>query len=384
MQDQAKLTGLRPFYVMEVTARAKQVEASGRTVMHMESGEPGAPPAPKVREAVAAALDEPQKYTHSAGQIELRRALADYYRAQHGVTVDSESIMVTMGSSSGFILAFLAAFGRGARIAVTRPGYPAYLNTLDGLGMEAVEIPVSAAAGWRLTAADIEGAYAREKFDGLLFASPANPTGAAVTREGLKEIVETCARLGVRFISDEIYHGLDYRAPSVSALEFTRDAIIINSFSKYYCMTGWRIGWMVLPEDIVQRTYMLQQNLFIAAPTLSQIAGRVALGERDYAEAQKAQYAINRHALAEGLAQFGLATASEGDGAFYAYVDFSRYTNDSLGFCMQMLDEVGVAATPGIDFDRLNGNRFVRFSYAGTRSTIDEGLNRIGDFLRRR
>ena len=267
---------------------------------------------------------------------------------------------------------------------MTRPGYPAYLNTLDGLGMEAVEIPVTAQAGWRLTAADVEAAYRREKFDGLLFASPANPTGAAVTREGLREIVETCARLGVRFISDEIYHGLDYRGPSVSALEFTRDAIVINSFSKYYCMTGWRIGWMVLPEDIAARTSMLQQNLFIAAPTLSQIAGRVALEEREYSEAQKAQYAVNRHALAAGLAQFGLAAASEGDGAFYAYVDFSRYTNDSLGFCVRMLEEVGVAATPGIDFDRLNGNRFVRFSYAGTRETIDEALNRIEGFLKGR
>ncbi len=383
MQDE-KLTGLRPFYVMEITARSQQVEASGSTVMHMESGEPGAPPAPRVREAVAAALNDPQKYTHSSGQIELRRALVDYYRAQHGVAVDTESIMVTMGSSSAFILAFLAAFGPGAKVAVTRPGYPAYLNTLDGLGMHAVEIPVTAAAGWRLTAPDIEAAYRREKFDGLLFASPANPTGAAVTREGLREIVETCARLGIRFISDEIYHGLDYRAPSVSALEFTRDAIVINSFSKYYCMTGWRIGWMVLPEDIIQRTSMLQQNLFIAAPTLSQIAGRVALGEREYSEEQKAQYAVNRHALAEGLAQFGLAAASEGDGAFYAYVDFSRYTNDSLNFCIELLEQVGVAATPGIDFDRLNGNRFVRFSYAGTRATIDEGLNRIESFLKGR
>jgi len=377
-------TGLRPFYVMEITARAKAAEAAGRSIMHMESGEPGAPPAPRVREAVAAALDLPQHYTHAAGQIELRRALTDYYRDQHRVTVDPESIVVTMGSSSGFILAFLAAFPAGAKIAVTRPGYPAYLNTLDGLGMQAVEIPVTAAAGWRLTAEDILAAWQRDKFDGLLFASPANPTGAAVTREGLREIVETCEKLGVRFISDEIYHGLDYRGPSVSALEFTDQAIVINSFSKYYCMTGWRIGWMVLPEAVNRRTNILQQNLFIAAPTLSQIAGRVALGERDYAEVQKAQYAENRHALAEGLAQFGLATASEGDGAFYAYVDFSRYTNDSLGFCIQLLDAVGVAATPGIDFDRHNGNRFVRFSYAGTRRTIDEGLNRLETFLKGR
>jgi aspartate/methionine/tyrosine aminotransferase len=379
-----KLTGLRPFYVMEITARSTLVEASGRAVSHMESGEPGAPPAPAVRAAIAAALDYPQKYTHSSGQIELRRALVDYYRAQHGVEVDAGHVMATMGSSSGFILAFLGAFGRNAKIAVTRPGYPAYLNTLDGLGMQAVEIPITAESGWRLTAADVEAAYRREQFDGLLFASPANPTGAAVTREALREIVEVCAKLGVRLISDEIYHGLDYRGPSASALEFTRDAIIINSFSKYYCMTGYRIGWMVLPEELLNRTSMLQQNLFISAPTLSQIGARVALGERTYSEEQKAQYAVNRHVLAEGLAQFGLASANEGDGAFYAYVDFSRYTNDSLAFCKQLLDEVAVAATPGIDFDRLNGHRFVRFSYAGTRATIDEALGRLEGFLRGR
>lgn len=379
-----KLTGLRPFYVMEITARSTLVEASGRTVSHMESGEPGAPPAPAVRAAIAAALDYPQKYTHSSGQIELRQALVEYYRTQHRVEVDAEHIMATMGSSSGFILAFLGAFGRNAKIAVTRPGYPAYLNTLDGLGMQAVEIPVTAESGWRLTAADVEEAYAKEKFDGLLFASPANPTGAAVTREALREIVEVCAKLGVRLISDEIYHGLDYRGPSASALEFTRDAIIINSFSKYYCMTGYRIGWMVLPEDLLNRTSMLQQNLFISAPTLSQIGARVALGERAYSEEQKAQYAVNRHVLAEGLAQFGLASANEGDGAFYAYVDFSRYTNDSLAFCKQLLDEAAVAATPGIDFDRLNGHRFVRFSYAGTRATIDEALGRLEGFLKGR
>ena len=383
-QPSANLTGLRPFYVMEITKHAKRLEAAGRSVMHMESGEPGVPPAPRVRAAVAAALDLPQHYTPSAGVLGLRQGLARYYAEQHGARVDPEAMIVTMGSSAAFILAFLGAFERGARIAVTRPGYPAYLNTLDGLGMQAVEIEVTAEAGWRLTADDVEAAYKREKFDGLLFASPANPTGAAVTREALLDIVETCRRLGVRFISDEIYHGLDHRGPSVSALEFGEDAIVINSFSKYYCMTGWRVGWMVLPPEVMQRTMMLQQNLFISAPTLSQVAAEAALGERDYAEVQKALYRQNRQALATGLAQFGLAAASEGDGAFYAYVDFSRYTNDSLAFCRLLLDEVGVAATPGIDFDRLNGNRFVRFSYAGTQATVDEALNRIETFLKGR
>ncbi len=380
----ADLTGLRPFYVMEITARSKVLEAAGQSVMHMESGEPGAPPAPAVRAAVAAALDLPQHYTPSPGTIPLRQGLIAYYRDQHRVSVPMDSLMVTMGSSAAFILAFLGAFKPGAKIAVTRPGYPAYLNTLDGIGFKAVEIPITAESGWRLTAEDVERAWRAEPFDGLLFASPANPTGAAVTGDTLREIVEVCARLGVRFISDEIYHGLDYRAPSVSALEFTDKAIIINSFSKYYCMTGWRVGWMVLPEDVRSRISMLQQNMFISAPTISQTAAVVALGERAYAEEQKAIYRQNRHIVAEALAQFGLASANEGDGAFYAYVDFSRFTNDSLSFCIELLEKAGVAATPGIDFDRLNGNRFVRFSYAGTPATIGEAMNRLGDFLKRR
>lgn len=374
---------LQPFHAMEILGRAKVLEAAGRDIAHLEVGEPGVPPAPRVLEAVRAALPEAQRYTHSKGQIELRLALAEYYRAQHGVEVDSELIVATMGSSSGFILAFLGAFEPGARIAVTRPGYPAYLNTLDGLHFQAVEIPVTAAQGWHLTGAAIAAAYEREPFEGLLFASPANPTGAAVDRAGLADIVATCKRLGVRFISDEIYHGLDYRGPSVSALELSRDAIVINSFSKYYCMTGWRIGWMVLPEDLVRRTEMLQQNLFISAPTLSQVAARVALGERDYSEEQKAHYAENRQLLNAGLRALGLALGDVPDGAFYAYADVSAFTNDSLEFCRTLLDQAGVAATPGIDFDRVEGKRFVRFSYAGTRATMERALDRLAEFLRR-
>ena len=378
----AVAAGLQPFYVMEIHAQAKRLEAEGRSICYLVSGEPGAPPAPKVREAVAAVLHEPQNYTHFAGTAELRGALARYYRAQHGVEVDPGSIIATMGSSAGFILSFLSAFPRGGTIAVTRPGYPAYLNTLDALGFRAREIPLVAASGWRLTGADLEAAYRREPFDGLLFASPANPTGAAVTGEGLKEIIDTCRKLGVRLISDEIYHGLDYRGPSASALEFTRDAIVVNSFSKYYCMTGWRIGWLVLPADILRRAQMLQQNLFISAPSLSQVAATVALGERDYAEEQKAAYAVNRHHLNAGLAQLGFGDVRESDGAFYAFVDVSKFTNDSMVFCKEMLEVAGVAAAPGIDFDRVNGHRYVRFSYAGTKATIQDALERLRQFLK--
>jgi len=372
--------GMEPFHGLEINALARRLEADGRDIAFLEQGQPAAPPAPRVIEAVRGVLDGPQKYTHFAGMPALRAALARYYQEQHSVGVAEDSIVATMGSSAGFILAFLGSFEPAAKIAVTRPGYTAYLNTLYGMGYRPVEIPVSAANGWHLTPAAIEAAFAREKFAGLLLASPANPTGAAVTRQQLADIVSTCARLGVRFISDEIYHGLDYRGPSISALEFTRDAIVINSFSKYYCMTGWRIGWMVLPDDVLRRTQILQQNLFIAAPTLSQVAATAALAERDYSEEQKAHYAANRPLITEGLRALGFGV-DQGDGAFYAYADASRFTNDSLSFCKRMLAEAGVAASPGVDFDRANGPRFVRFSYAGSRETIEKALERMRAFL---
>lgn len=374
---------LMPFQAMEILARARALEAEGRSICHLELGEPGAPPAPRVLEAVAQALPQPQGYTNAKGMIDLRRGLARHYERRHGVHVDPDLILATMGSSAGFILAFHTAFRPGARIAITRPGYPAYVNTLLGLGFAVEEIPVTQADGWRLTGAAIAAAHARQPFEGLLFASPANPTGAAVDRAQLQDIVETCARLGVQFISDEIYHGLDYRGPSVSALELTRDAIVINSFSKYWCMTGWRIGWMVLPEALVRRAEILQQNLFISAPTLSQIAATVALEEVDYSERQKTAYADNRKLLTAGLRELGFELPGEGDGAFYAYAGIRHFSNDSMGFCLGLLDKAGVAATPGIDFDRTDGNGYVRFSYAGTRQSVEEALDRLGRFLKR-
>jgi aspartate/methionine/tyrosine aminotransferase len=373
--------GLMPFLAMDILNRAKVLEGQGRTICHLELGEPGQPPAPKVIEAVAKALPNPQGYTSAKGLAALREALSSYYEAQHGVSVNPDLILATMGSSAGFILAFHTAFRPGARIAITRPGYPAYINTLIGLGFNVAEIPVSAANNWHLTGAQIEAAYRENPFEGLLFASPANPTGAAVDRAGLKDIIDTCHRLGITVISDEIYHGLDYRGPSVSALELTRDAIVINSFSKYYCMTGWRIGWMVLPEAMIRRAEVLQQNLFISAPTLSQVAATVALGERDYSEEQKASYAQNRLLLTKGLQDLGFDLPAAADGAFYAYAGISRFSNDSLAFCESMLEQAGIAATPGVDFDRVNGHGFVRFSYAGKQDTVELALDRLKTFL---
>jgi len=375
--------GLQPFFAMEILAEAKKLEAAGRSVCHLEIGEPYRPPAPKVLEAVAAALPDPQRYTHAKGIVELREALSASHRENYGVSVDPENFIVTTGSSAGFILSFLTCFEKGARIAVTRPGYPAYLNIIGGLGFEACEIPLSAERHWHLSGADIERAYHEKPFEGLLFASPANPTGAAVTPEALKEIVTVCKKLGVQFISDEIYHGLDYTQTSKSATEFSNDVVVVNSFSKYYCMTGWRVGWLILPPHLTRRAEMLQQSLFISAPTLSQIAARAALEENDYSEQQKVHCARNRDLLTHGLRSLGMENVTAADGAFYSYVDVSKFTNDSMAFCQEMLQQVGVAVTPGVDFDRVNGHRYVRFSFAGATDTIELALEKMAGFLPR-
>jgi aspartate/methionine/tyrosine aminotransferase len=384
MAKSQEFDALRPFYAMEILALAKQKEAQGTKVCHLEVGEPGARAAPQVREAVAAAVqNEPQSYTHAKGNASLREGLVNYYRQRHKAIVDPEDILVTNGSSAGFILAFLAGFERGAKIAVTRPGYPAYLNILSSLGFEPVEIELSADRSWRLDANDVRKAHDKQPFAGLLLASPANPTGAMIEREELEEIIKTCRDLGVRFISDEIYHGLSHGMAETSALEFGDDAIIINSFSKYYCMTGWRLGWMVLPKDKARRTEIMAQNMFISAPSMSQLAGEVALKCRDYYDAQKVHYLTNGLLLTRALQEMGFGDVCQSDGAFYAYANVSSFTDDSVEFCKKLLERADVAATPGVDFDRVNGNKFVRFSYAGSRETIEDAIEKMAGFLSR-
>lgn len=373
---------LQPFFAMDILAAAKARETEGKQVLHLELGEPGALPAKAVRDAAAAALDHPQRYTHAKGHLELRQRLSRYYAENHGIQVDPERILVCMGSSAGFILAFLAAFEPGARIAVTRPYYPAYLNILNGLGFEPVEIALNPENNWHLTPELLSQAHADTPFDGLLFASPANPTGAVVSADELKALTGWCSAHKVQFVSDEIYHGLDYSGRSVSAGETDADAILINSFSKYHCMTGWRIGWLVLPERLVRKTEILQQNFFISAPSLSQTAALAAMDATQHAEEQKNAYAINRDLLICGLDDLGFGVA-QGEGAFYAYADASRFTNDSLQFCADMLEQIGVATAPGVDFDRVNGNRFVRFSYAGTKDSIEAALKKMAGYLPR-
>lgn len=374
----------QPFLALEMLARAKQLEAEGRAIQHLEAGEPAISPAPAVREAIANhVLNERQPYTEAKGMLALRQALAAYYRRRHSVEVDPEAIIVTTGSSSGFVLGFLGAFETGARIGITRPGYPAYLNILSALGFEPVEIEVRPEERWRLTVEAVQKAHAAASLDGLMVESPANPTGAILPREQLAALVDYCGANRIRIVSDEVYHGLSFGLECVSALELTGEAIVVNSFSKYYCMTGWRVGWMVLPDDLVRGAQILAQSLFISAPTASQVGAMAALGATDYYETEKTRYARNREVLVAGLKKLGFGAVPAADGGFYEYADVSALSNDSNRFCHQLLEEAGVAATPGVDFDRKNGHKYVRFSYAGDGHTVTAALEKMAGFLGR-
>jgi aspartate/methionine/tyrosine aminotransferase len=338
-----------------------------------------------VLEAARAALaDGRLGYTEALGIAALRERIARHYSESYGVPVPAARVMVTTGSSGAFNLIFLGAFDPGARIALPSPGYPAYRNILSALGLVAVEIPVGPDTRWALTAGHLEAAHRQAPLAGALVASPANPTGTIVEPDALEELVRTCARLGIRFISDEIYHGLVYAGRAETALAFSDDAIVVNSFSKYYCMTGWRVGWMVLPDDLVRPFERLSQSLYISVPDLSQRAAVAAFAPDATAELDLVRdtYARSRAHLLERLPAIGFDELLPADGAFYVYASAARFTNDSLDFAGRMLREAGVAATPGPDFDRERGHRYIRFSYAGTEADVREGLSRIAAWLK--
>jgi aspartate/methionine/tyrosine aminotransferase len=299
------------------------------------------------------------------------------------VPVEPGRVVVTTGSSAGFILAFLAGFEAGDRVAIACPGYPPYRHILSALGCEPVLIETGAATRFALTGDLLRAAHTRAPLSGVLVASPANPTGTMMTPQALAELINVAEGLGIRVISDEIYHGLDYALPAQTALRLSERAIVINSFSKYFCMTGWRIGWMVLPEPLVRPVERLQGNLAVSVPTLSQIAAEAAFEGRDELEAIKHGYENNRKILVEGLPQAGLDQFLPVDGAFYLYADISRFSNDSFDFAKRLLAEAHVAATPGVDFDPVSGNRFIRFCYAGSSADMREAVERIGGWLRR-
>ena len=395
VQPQPNMTGLsklapsersrnvEPFIAMDVMSSAARLEATGRSIIHMEVGQPGSPaPQAVLRIAREILQDGRLGYTEAAGIQPLRQRIARHYSEAYQLDLPFDRIMITTGSSGGFNLAFLGAFDPGARIALASPGYPAYRNILGALGLEAVDIEIGPETGWILSAGQIADAHASQPLDGVLIASPANPTGTMVDTEQLGEICNVCGRLGIRLISDEIYHGLTYGKRAESALRFTDDVIVINSFSKYYCMTGWRVGWMVLPENMSRPIERLAQSLFISVPELSQRAAVAAFDASDELEAVRSGYAENREFLLSRLPGLGFDEILPVDGAFYIYASVSPFTDNALEFAGRMLDEAGVAATPGQDFDRVRGHRYMRFSFAGTAADMREGIARLERWLR--
>ena len=370
-----------PFMVMDVMAAAARIEAAGGRVIHMEVGQPAAP-APKAAIAAAqAALSGPLRYTETLGIRPLRQRIARHYAETYGVAVSPERIIVTTGSSAGFILAFLAMFEPGDRVAIACPGYPPYRHILTALGCEPVLIETTAETRWAITGDMLKAAHARSPLSGLLIASPANPTGTMMTPQALAELIGAAEGAGIRVISDEIYHGLDYAMKAETAVRLSEQAVVINSFSKYFCMTGWRIGWMVAPEPLVRPIDRLQGNLAISVPTLSQIAAVAAFDGRAEMDEVKHGYEENRQILVEGLPRAGLDKFFPVDGAFYLYADVSRFTADSFDFAKRLLEEAHVATTPGIDFDPRRGNSYVRFCYAGSAADMREAVERVGRWL---
>ncbi|MEP3276123.1 MAG: pyridoxal phosphate-dependent aminotransferase [Stappiaceae bacterium] len=363
---------------MDVLSAANELERAGHRIVHMEVGQPSAPAPEPVLEAARAALaDGNIGYTEAKGRPALREKISDYYYRAHGLEVSPERIIVTTGSSAAFNLAFLGCFDVGDRIVMPAPGYPAYRNILQALGLNGVEIETGASTRWALTPDMIEDASREKTVKGVLVASPANPSGTMLEPHALKALCEHSDAQGHWFISDEIYHGLVYGGTAETALRFSDRAIIINSFSKYYCMTGWRIGWMVVPENMVRPIERLAQSFYISAPDLSQRAAIAAFDAPQALEGVKQGYAENRELLLSRLPQIGFQEILPVDGAFYAYASVRNMTNDSMEFAGRMLREAGVAATPGLDFDRARGAGYIRFSFAGALDDMIEAMDRL-------
>ena len=374
--------GIPPFYVMDVWLAAAQRQRTHGDLVNLSAGQPstGAPEA--VRAAATAALAGNQLgYTVALGIPELREAIAGSYADLHGLTVDPSDVVVTTGSSGGFLLTFLACFDVGDRVAVSSPGYPCYRNILTALGCEVVDIECGPETRFQPTAQMLAGL----ELDGVVVASPANPTGTVIPPEELAAIASWCAETGTRLISDEVYHGLVYPgAPQTScAWTTSRDAVVVNSFSKYYAMTGWRLGWLLVPASLQRAVDRLTGNFTICPPALSQLAAVAAFTPESIAESdgKLAHYGTNRERLLSGLSGIGIDRLAPTDGAFYVYADVSDFTNDSMSFCSKLLVDTGVAIAPGIDFDTVRGSSYVRLSFAGPTSDIDEAVARIGGWL---
>jgi aspartate/methionine/tyrosine aminotransferase len=379
----SRRSAVPPFIVMDVMQAAAAREALGHRIIHMEVGQP-ATPAPRAALArVAHALDrETLGYTVALGLPALRERIARHYAERYAVPVEPERVVVTTGSSAGFVLAFLTLFDAGSKVALPSPGYPCYRHILTALGQTPVPIATDAATRWMPTAAQIEDAHHSEGIAGLVVASPANPTGTMLEPARLAEIAAACRRSKIWFVSDEIYHGLTYGMREETALAHADDAVVVNSFSKYFSMTGWRVGWLIVPTALVRTVERLAQNLYISPPAVAQVAALGAFEAQDELEANRRVYAENRALLLAELPKAGLERILPADGAFYLYVDVAAFTSDSHAFTREMLADIGIAATPGIDFDAERGSRYVRFCYAGATGEMAEAARRLRNWPR--
>ena len=367
-----------PFIVMDVMEAARAAEAAGRHIIHMEVGQPGTPAPQGARDALARAMDsDALGYTVALGLPALRARIAQLYGEWYGVDLDPARVVVTSGSSGAFILAFTALFDSGDKVGIGAPGYPSYRQILRALGMQPVDLPTSAANRFQPVAADFAGM----DLAGLMVASPANPTGTMLDKPALSALIHAAQGAGAAFISDEIYHGIEYEAKAVTALEVSDDVYVINSFSKYFSMTGWRVGWMVVPPDHVRIIERIAQNMFICPPHASQIAALAAMECTDELQANMAVYRENRRLMLEGLPKAGFDRIAPPDGAFYVYADVSHLTDDSRAFAAEILETAGVAVTPGLDFDPARGGGTLRFSCARATADIVEGLARLQTFM---
>ncbi|RLK60387.1 pyridoxal phosphate-dependent aminotransferase [Actinokineospora cianjurensis] len=370
-----------PFHVMDVVSAANVRQRTHGDMISLAAGQPssGAPQAVKI--AAAEALgSQPLGYTEQLGIPELREAIAGHYANRYNLDVSSQDVVVTTGSSGGFLLAFLSAFDAGDRVALARPGYPAYRNILTALGCDVIELPCDEQTRFQPTVDMLDEIGS---IDGLVIASPANPTGTVLAPAELAAIAGWCAERGVQLVSDEIYHGISYGAETASAWQFSREAVVVNSFSKYFAMTGWRLGWLLVPQRLHRAVDCLTGNFTICAPAIAQHAGVAAFDPEVYTEldAHVAHYAANRTLLLDGLTAAGITRVAPADGAFYAYADVSHLTHDSMSFCQRLLAETGVAIVPGIDFDPETGGNYVRFSFAGATHDIKEALARLTAWL---
>ena len=368
-----------PFIVMDVLRDALALEAGGRKIIHLEVGQPSTGiPQGAVASLTRALREDVLGYTMASGIVPLRERIAAHYRKTDGIDLDPARVFITTGSSAAFTLAFLTAFEAGDRVALASPGYPAYRHILKSLGVIPELIPVDASTHYAPTPDHLKAMPMLP--DGLIVASPANPTGSVIAPPEFKALAGFCHDNGIRLISDEIYHGITFGTKATSAAACSDSAIIINSFSKYFSMTGWRLGWLVAPPQLQRALECLAQNMFISAPTISQHAGVAVFDCIDELEANVARYAANREILLARLPEIGFSRSAPADGAFYLYTDVSALTDNAQDFCKAMLHEAGVAATPGVDFDPENGHRFVRFSFAGSTADIEEACLRLKDW----